>query len=188
MKSATDILLPLQAQQQAHDEWAHRDILNLDTHNRLKHMILHFLKYAGKIAIARENDDERALHTILVDAFIICLATANALNVSIGKHIDIKAQDLEDLVSKLANVSNQYDPYLDALINIATLAGQMAKSIESTDHLEKGDPRSTMEVLIVQLTIAVLSSLGKHPENLSIEIKNRWLSIEKKSIFYEAVL
>ncbi|MEQ1790613.1 MAG: hypothetical protein ABL857_09245 [Rickettsiales bacterium] len=187
MKSPADILLPLQVQQQTHDEWAHRDILNLDTHNRLKHMILHFLKYAGKIAIARENDDKHALHTTLIDAFIICLATANALNVSIGKHIDIKAQDLEDLVSKLANVSNQHDPYLDALLNIATLAGQMAKSIESTDHLEKGDPRSTMEVLIVQLTIALLSSLGKFPENLSFEIKNRWLSIEKKSIFYEGI-
>jgi hypothetical protein len=188
MKSATDILLPLQAQQQAHDERAHRDILNLDTHTRLKHMILHFLKYAGKIAIARENDDERALNAILIDAFIICLATANTLNISIGKHVDTKAHDLEDLVSKLASGTNQCDPYLDALINIVTFAGQMAKSIESTDHLEKGDPRSAMEMLIVQLTIALLSSLGKKPENLTIEIKNRWLSVEKKSIFYEAVL
>lgn len=135
MKSAESILLPIQLAQQEHDQLAHRDILNLDTQTRVKHMTLHFLKYAGKIAYAREDRNEHELGNIIVDAFIICLATANTLNVSIGKALEFYASDLKSLAINLAKDAARETIFDRVLTDLVKISGRMAKAIEATDHL-----------------------------------------------------
>lgn len=184
-KLPSQILLQTQRDQLNHDLRAHSDILNLDTHTKLKHMILHFLKYCGKIADARELESEELFNLTIVDAFIICLATANALNINLGKDWEPAALDLDSLaieISKLQTGSNS-DNYLDALSRIVRISGKMAKAIESTDHLERGNPRADLESLTVQLAFELLSIVGKGKINLEDAMKKRWHAVESKSIF-----
>jgi hypothetical protein len=183
MKSAESILLQIQSEQQAHDLRAHRDILHLDTQTRLKHMTLHFLKYAGKIASARLSKDTSALANILIDIFIICLATANALNVRLSVGTLATAENLDDLARKISQGAVQGDVFDLALTHLVMISGRMAKSIESTDHLERGNPRAELEELIVELTMAMLASIGTLEIPLQSAVESRWHFVEQKSIF-----
>jgi len=187
MRSAEAILLHVQSEQLAHDRLAHQDILNLDTHTRLKHMTLHFLKYAGKIAQARINHDVSTLSNVLIDVFIICLATANTLNVSLGANSSITASSLDNFANKLAELTQLDDPFEQALTKLVITSGKMAKSIESTDHLERGNPRAELEDLIVELSMDTLASIGSLKISIQTEIENRWRFVEKKSIFSRLV-
>lgn len=186
MKSAESILLPIQMAQYEHDQLAHRDILNLDTQMRVKHMTLHFLKYAGKIAYARDNGDEHELSNIIIDTFIICLATANTLNVSIGETIKPTASDLESLAHDLAQDIGRKTIFDRVLTDLVKISGRMAKAIEATDHLENGNPRSELEKLIVELSLAILAAIGTLDIPITEAIKQRWRLVEEKSIFLRA--
>lgn len=184
--STESILLPLQKLQQEHDELAHRDILNFNLHKRLKHMVLHFFKYAGKIQAAGEAQDRNELRRILLDAFIICMATANALNVSLGRSITvigIAPSDLDALAHKLANTDKLDDPFASAVRDLVLIGGRMAKAVESADHMEDGNPRGDMAALVPELTHAVLAHLGHHDGGLEQDVRLRLVSVEKKSIF-----
>ena len=183
--SAESVLLPIQFAQQEHDQFAHRDILNLDTQTRLKHMTLHFLKYAGKIAHAREEANESELGNILVDVLIICLATANTLNVSIGAAIKPSVDDLnlQSLANTLARGIARETIFDRTLTDLVKIAGRMAKSIESTDHLEDGNPRAELETLIGELSVAMLADCGVLGIPIFATIQQCWKSVEAKSIF-----
>ena len=162
MYSAEAILLPLQKLQQRHDELAHRDILSFDLYKRLKHMVLHFYKYAGKVEAARAAGDIVLLRHTLLDVFIICMASANAVNVSIGAAVVAEAEsdDLDALAHALANRVGATDPYAEALRNLVVIGGKMAKSIESADHMEEGNPRADMAALVPELAVTTLAVLG----------------------------
>jgi hypothetical protein len=187
MKSAEAILLPIQVAQQEHDQRAHRDILHLDTQTRLKHMTLHFLKYAGKIASARDIADKGKLQDILVDILIICFATANTLNVSIGAGLELRTNDLNSLSRQLSQDQKRSDVFDCALTDLVKISGRMAKSIESTDHLERGDPRAELEKLIVELSVVMLATAGSLGVPIQESIEQRWKLIESKSIFSREV-
>ncbi len=181
--SAEQILLAIQKKQADHDERAHRDILLLDTQTRVKHMVLHFLKYTGKIAEARRTKDQGVLERILVDTFIICLATANSLNVSLGEKLGT-AKDFSDLAKNLAARVSATDLFEEALTRLAITAGKMAKAVESSDHWEKGNFRADMEGLVVDLNSAVIGLLGKLSiPDIPAAVKTRWHEIEQKQIF-----
>lgn len=184
--SAESILLPLQQLQQSHDEIAHRDILSFDLYKRLKHMVLHFYKYAGKIESARVERDFLQFRKVLVDTFIICMASANAMNVSLGESIqeEAEAPNLDALARELGKTMPTKDLFVEALHSMLVLGGQMAKAIESADHMERGDPRATMEILISRLTVVILGILGHLDGHLDAEVRGRLHSIEQKSIFY----
>ncbi len=183
MKSAHEIMLQIQRQQHAHDLLAHRDILNLDTTTRLKHMALHFLKYAGKISAALEkNDHEKLKHTV-VDIFIICLATANSLNFNLGKSWSESSDELQSLAETISRKESITDVFKFSLFKLVEISGQMAKSIESTDHLEKGNPRSELEALIPDLTRSMLIALGQLQVPIEDSVRERWLAVQSKSIF-----
>ena len=149
-------------------------------------MALHFLKYAGKIADAKEREDQAALAAVMTDTIIICLATANALNVSLGVPLTCRANDLQDLCDRLVPdvSSNVFDSALTALVKIA---GRMAKAIESTDHLEKGNPREILDAEIVSLTAAMLGIVGRLHVPLSDAIQGRWHAVESKSFFRRTI-
>jgi hypothetical protein len=75
----------LQLEQFKHDEAYHREIARLTTQDRLKHMALHFAKYAGSLA---ENSDEAAMRKAVTDTFVIALSTANILNVQLSNALE----------------------------------------------------------------------------------------------------
>lgn len=183
--SAESVLLPLQKLQQKHDELAHRDILSFDLYKRLKHMVLHFYKYAGRIEASRSTDDTQQLRRTLIDTFIICMASANAMNLSLGETItDVsEANDLDSLAHELGKKIHGTDLYAEAVRALVLLGGQMAKAIESADHMERGDPRASMEGLVAQLTVVVLSILGKLNGKLDNDVRARLNGVELKSIF-----
>jgi hypothetical protein len=182
---AESILLPMQKLQQTHDEVAHRDILSFDLYKRLKHMVLHFYKYAGKIEIARTQGDMSALRSTLIDTFIICMASANALNLSLGSVIqcDPGTKDLDALSVELGKKIQASDLFLETLRSLLVIGGQMAKAIESSDHMERGDPRTAMEVLVIELTQAILGVLGHLNGHLANDVRARLQAVELKSIF-----
>lgn len=184
MNQAERILLPLQRLQQAHDELAHRDILSFDLYKRLKHMVLHFYKYAGKVEEARIRADRDALRRTLVDALIICVASANALNLSLGQAIDTVAET-DDLDSLAQALSKKYRPsnlFEDAVQQLILIGGRMAKTIESSDHMEPGNPRAEMQLLVPQLTVSVLGLLGHSEPGLLPAVRERLAAVEAKSV------
>ncbi|HEY8878510.1 MAG TPA: hypothetical protein VIN03_13165 [Roseateles sp.] len=183
--SAEGILLPLQKMQQAHDEVAHRDILSFDLYKRLKHMVLHFYKYAGRIETARGTGDLQQLRRTLIDTFIICMASANAMNLSLGEAIPDVAEsnDLDALAHELGKELKSTDLFAESVRTLVILGGQMAKAIESADHMERGDPRAIMEALVAQLTVAVLGILGHLNGKLDSDVQARLHGVELKSIF-----
>src|SRR5690606_21404217 len=82
------LLTKLQAIQKIHDERAHQDILAQNLYDRLKHMVLHFFKYASKVNLAKKSRDIDALKLTVLDSLIICLASANALKIYLDNYID----------------------------------------------------------------------------------------------------
>lgn len=175
-------LMRLQRAQQAHDEVAHRDILSFNLHTRLKHMVLHFFKYAGNIETARASGDLATLQRVLVDALIICLASANGLNLSLEKALGGDT-GLESLDPSSAT-SGLDDPFRSAVSKLVLLGGQMAKAMESLDHMEAGDPRATMNALVPQLTAEVLMLLKDiGARDIERKVLARLRAVEERSIF-----
>ncbi|HGW5536615.1 hypothetical protein IPC451_02060 [Pseudomonas aeruginosa] len=181
---AERILLPLQRLQHEHDKIAHQDILSFSLHKRLKHMVLHFYKYAGKIQIAWEDNDLQTFRKSLIDSFIICMASANAMNLSLGKVMpaELVASDLDGLAAAISEGLSVQDLYASSIRDFLIIGGKMAKALESADHMEDGNPRGEMRVLLPDLTISVLGHLGKLDGELEEEIRSRLLSVEQKSI------
>ena len=184
MFTSEAILLPLQKLQQHHDEVAHRDILSFDLYKRLKHMVLHFYKYAGKVEGARVAGDVDCLRHTLVDTFIICMASANALNQSLGEAIPVVAEsnDIDALTHVLAKDIRAADLFSDALRHLVVVGGQMAKAIESADHMENGNPRADMSKLVPELTRATLGVLGHLRGGLDGDIRKRLADVERRSV------
>lgn len=67
-----------QRSQYEHDLQNHFDILSMSRLDRLKHYGLHFAKYAGRFA--RGDAEVKTRKETLVDAFLVALSAANALN------------------------------------------------------------------------------------------------------------
>lgn len=185
--TAEQVLLPMQRLQREHDKLAHQDILGFDLYKRLKHMVLHFYKYSGKVCAAAESDSPAELRKVLLDCLIICMATANALNVSLGKDIrlDVAPSNLDELAKSLANISNINSKSLfdSVLRDLSIFGGAMAKAMESSDHMEEGNPRAEMSELVILLASSILAHLGKMGGSLEDDIKSRFFTVEKKSIF-----
>jgi len=185
MYTAEDVLLPLQRLQLEHDKLAHFDMLSFDLHKRLKHMVLHFFKYAGRIEAAKDTKDDQALRGTLLDAFVICMATANALNLSLGQHIhaSVEEKNIDGLARSLGKNLGDVDPYDESVRSLVLVGGRMAKAVESLDHMEPGDCRATMELLLPELTTLVLRLLGRTSLQVETLIRQRFTKIEDKSIF-----
>jgi hypothetical protein len=81
-------MLGLQREQFEHDEWFHREIVRLSIAARLKHMALHFCKYAGQFAaVARDPENAPLRLRTITDSFIISLCSANTLNFNLSEHV-----------------------------------------------------------------------------------------------------
>jgi phosphopantetheinyl transferase (holo-ACP synthase) len=99
--------------QYQHDIQNHFDVISLARSDRLKHYGLHFAKYAGRFA--RKEAETKTREQTIVDAMLVCLSAANALNQALSVVEDKQiVQDLQ---------------FTDA-------AGRFADACEKIDHLE----------------------------------------------------
>lgn len=182
MSLVESALMRLQRVQQTHDEVAHRDILSFSLHKRLKHMVLHFYKYAGNIETARSAQDTAALRRVLVDAFIICLASANALNLRLD--LALGADAIDQIAFRESSTFGGDDLYGQAVRELVLIGGQMAKAMESLDHVELGNPREAMLDLVPQLAASMLGLLGRAiGSEVEAAVCARLRAVEQRSIF-----
>lgn len=103
--------------QYEHDLKNHFDILSLSRLDRLKHYGLHFAKYAGRFA--RGDAELKSRKETLVDAFLVALSAANALNQALPDQET--GQPIASAPSDLAFTDH---------------AGRFADACEKIDHLE----------------------------------------------------
>ncbi|MDJ0627610.1 MAG: hypothetical protein QNJ44_05075 [Rhodobacter sp.] len=107
-----------QQAQHEHDLRNHFDIVSLSRSDRLKHYGLHFAKYAGRFA--RGSTEVKSRAETFVDAFLVALSAANALN-----------QALPDF-----NYENEKEEEPSDL-TFTDQAGRFADACEKIDHLEE---------------------------------------------------
>lgn len=188
--SADTELMKFQIEQLRHDELAHKDILCLPVQTRIKHMVLHFAKYVGKLVEARQLESHDLLASTLVDTWVIVLASANMLNIRLSEKLnpeDIPYQNLQSIGQAFAGSQfiSSKDPFDLALFELGKSTGRMAKACESLDHMEKFPFREAVEqgvLEIARLTLAISATLGI---NLYHLVSLRWKEVERKSIFFK---
>lgn len=157
----------VQLAQFRHDETYHREISRLTIHDRLKHMVLHFAKYAGRLLAA--HDDQNFQQTT-VDTFVIAVSCANILNLPVEKRLPSRELSPEGR-----------DQFAREL---AITAGKMAAACEKMDHLEDFPFRQILveETLgLLSVLTALFQSEGRDPV---AEMHARLANIKEKSIFH----
>lgn len=105
-----------QEQQHIHDVQNHFDIVSLSRIERLKHYGLHYAKYAGRFA--RGANEAKSRKETIVDALLVVLSAANALNQALPEINLYNALVLDDL-------------------DFTERAGRFADACEKIDHLEE---------------------------------------------------
>jgi len=186
--SAARELCNFQAFQYIHDEKYHQDIWCLPFNARIKHMVLHFAKYTGKVLAAKEDKDKVLLRKTIIDTWIITLACANILNVKLSRSLGLDEQDASNLQKFGATLLSSHfsdieDPYLLTLRHLGKTTGQMAKACESMDHGEAFDSRGTLERGVIELARLCLALATLLHLDLIPLVQDRWKEVEAKSIF-----
>jgi hypothetical protein len=161
-------LRDLQVGQQKHDRVSHWDILCLPAQDRLKHMVLHFAKYVGRLA---DKPDDREFKRTLVDTFIIVLASANALNVDLAASFN---QAKTARRYKRASAANEF------FVGMARITGSMAKACEALDHVEGFDIRSRLERGAADLATLCVTTAAACGIDLTGETRAQWRRIEAR--------
>jgi hypothetical protein len=174
--SAFEDIRRLQLLQYKHDLLAHQDILCLPVPRRLIHFTLHFSKYIGALLRAHREGDSQAKTRVLSDAFIIALASANALNV-----------DLEKVLPRNGGKGTSLGPtdFQGSTWKLCEIVGEMAKACESTDHLENFPSRQTLDRCIVDLVSLLGALAAENSISLDRTIAKRWELSEKRSFLFE---
>lgn len=176
------IMTELQTMQFNHDVKAHRDLLSFDIYSKIKHMTLHFSKYAGKIQASIIENNKIIIEKSLIDTFIICMATANALNKNLGTFLEspskISYESIEDYLNKIEDKKSVEEFLICLVIN----TGNLAKAIESTDHMEFGNPRKDIENALGEIFVNTVKTISFLKIEIFKEIIERFNFIENKQI------
>lgn len=156
----------VQLAQFEHDEKYHREICRLSTQDRLRHMSLHFAKYAGRLL---DDPSDADFRQIAVDTMVIAVSCANILNVDLlGKFVPF--------AGKLAQP--------EYTRRLAIAAGKMAAACEKLDHLEDFPFRPTLTTQALGIltdSVALFQTEGWEPVQ---EMSQRLAKIKAKSIFH----
>lgn len=166
MKSMS--LSEFQRLQYEHDVRSHWDIVCLPSQDRLKHMVLHFAKYVGRLA---GSIDKRSIESTLVDTFIISLTTANALNVNLSAKCSFPSAATE---------VDQVTVHRKFLIGLAKATGQMAKACEALDHVEQFNSREQLEIGVIGICNLCLEAAASWGILLDEAIPARWKEVDAK--------
>ena len=154
-------LIALQWAQLKHDEAYHKDIVILPLAHRIRHMALHNAKYTAYFFTALDSNDPSPLDRILTDAFVIALATANALNQDLGHELEPESSSTSSLIELGTRLTAALPrDHRDPLWLVRTFAmhnGRLAKACESLDHLEALPFRDIMKSANLELFKTVLA-------------------------------
>lgn len=173
-------LKQLQHEQYKHDQKFHADILCLPVQRRMTHMTLHNAKYVGAAIQAKAQNNTTTLGPIIVDTFIIALASANTLNIALWDAIKLSAP----MEKSQRNIAD--DGFTMFIDNVGISAGRMAKAVESLDHLEAFPYRETLSEEVMRITNIVLHISDQQDIDLPPAVRRRWGSVEEKSFLCEA--
>jgi len=179
-------LFDLQWAQLKHDECYHKDIVILPVGQRVKHMALHYAKYTAYFLDAAERDDRARLSKTVTDAFIIALATANALNQDLSRELGDRAKSKSLRALGAGFVVSLPRDAADSLWVVRQFAhhnGQLAKACESWDHLEPVPFRVMMKECNLALLKAVLAEASACGLDLHDAYKARIREVESFSMF-----
>jgi hypothetical protein len=182
-------LLALQWNQLNHDERYHKEIVLLPVADRMKHFALHMAKYVGYFAEALELGGSALFERTLIDAFIISLASANTLNLDLGKALVGEHSAPTESVGKLGlQLAHQADMEADDrdtfLKRFARCSGRLAKACESLDHVESHPFRESMLSAVLDLSKLVVAEGALAKLDLVEGARIRHQGIEPKSIFH----
>ena len=150
-----------------HDEKYHREISRLTVQARLRHMAMHFAKYAGRL---QDDPTDAQFHLIATDTLIIAISCANILN------IDLQAKSLAVCGADASQAAFTK--------RLAIAAGRMAAACEKLDHLEEFPFRAAIvdeTLAILAVTLDLFSAEGWNPIQ---EMEERLAPIRAKSIFH----
>ncbi len=156
----------LQWQQFEHDEKYHREIARLPVQDRLKHMALHFAKYAGNLA---EEPQDEGVKRLVTDIVVIAISSANILNLR-----------LSDQHNALRSAGEE----TGFATGITIAAGRMAAACEKMDHLEAFPFRERITASVLELLSRALSYAevkGWEVENM---VAARLQPVKEKQIFH----
>jgi hypothetical protein len=159
----------MKARQQAqyeHDMKHHFDILSLARADRLKHYGLHFAKYAGRLA--RGDAEVKRRSDTLVDAMLVALSAANALN-----------QTLPDDTAIQCGSSRPSD------LAFTDFAGRFADACEKIDHLE--DFRKIALDANKEIVHWIMCSARYENVNLDTLVDERRRQLSIRSVFAKVV-
>jgi hypothetical protein len=165
------ILDRLQLEQFQHDEHYHREISRLPMQMKLKHMALHFAKYAGNLMESR--GDPVAFRRIVTDVLVIATSTANTLNVRLADELVDRNDDVF-IADAMAAMSEA----------LTINAGRMAAACEKLDHLEDYPFRPVIKAAAIELFLASLNVCRKEAWVIQELVAARLQPVKEKSIFY----
>jgi len=149
-----------------HDEKYHREISRLTVQDRLRHMSLHFAKYAGRLW--EENGDDERQKTV-IDSLIIAVSTANILNINLA-------------TASIPASSNCGDTTFARRLSVA--AGRFAGACERLDHLEDVPYRKILSAEMLAILGACLDAARAEGWCPVSEMRDRLRPIKAKSIFF----
>ena len=183
--SARDQMLTLQWMQLKHDESYHKDIMILSPGQRVKHMALHNAKYTAYFLHAIETSNEDRFLQTLVDAFIIAIATANALNQNLGGELvgANSSPTVNALGYALAKQSTRAGDRKWIVWEFIRHNGMLSKLCESLDHLEPLPFRQGMKECNLSLLQSILIEASASDIDLICAYKTRIRDVESRSMF-----
>lgn len=150
-----------------HDEKYHREISRLSVQDRLRHMALHFAKYAGRL---NDRPTDEVVKKTAVDTLIIAISCANILNIDLSKK------------SFLATGKEVNKSEFSRLLIVA--AGKMAGACERIDHLEDFPFRKVIGEQVEVILSTALAFLIDNGWNVVSEMNGRLSGVKEKSIFH----
>ena len=167
----------LQINQLDHDERFPKEITNLSIHQRLTHMTLHFAKYNGRIV---SNLYDTNYSTDAIDMAIICLTVSNMLNHRLSDSFNV-VDDI-DLYTYGVTLIKSTTP-VECTSVLALAISEMAKAMESLDHLEALDYRGTIIKSVTSIFGIMLVVAAERRIDLCEEIPRRLNVVQNRSIF-----
>lgn len=181
---AESILLSLQAEQLEHDEGYHKEISRLNIQDRLRHITLHFAKYAGQLLQLDENDQE--FQRLLTDVFIISLSCTNVLNRRVWDELHCAVAedpaDLAELGRHLAGEEDVSKLNVDAFARVVAInAGRMSAAAEKLDHLEDFPFRRAFNEGCISLAAAAITFAGVRGWDLASMTRDRLTGVKQKN-------
>lgn len=146
-----------------HDRIYHSDILALGMLGRMRHIILHLIKYRAELSSSLHNyeGNEKAF----IDTFIMLVSSSNALLLRVS---EFHKHDNKECTND----------FLELYIQVV---GKLAKACESADHQEDHAINSEWKENTILLLKNVICEAKKHNINLIEKAKIRLAEVESRN-------